>query len=63
MSKLILDLYQQEDVLTISLELLGKVLCTNFYGKLTSVIVVETEAYRGTMDKASYAYGGANQKN
>ena len=59
MSKLTLDFYQREDVLLISRELLGKVLCTNFHGNLTSGIIVETEAYAGVTDKASHAYGGS----
>ena len=62
MPKLPLDFYQREDVLTISRELLGKVLCTNFHGELTSGIIVETEAYAGTTDKASHAYGGRRTK-
>ena len=62
MSKLQADFYQREDVLLISRELLGKVLCTNFYGKLTSGIIVETEAYAGVTDKASHAYGGRRTK-
>jgi DNA-3-methyladenine glycosylase len=62
MSKLPDDFYQREDVLVISRELLGKVLCTNFYGKLTSGIIVETEAYAGVTDKASHAYGGRRTK-
>ena len=62
MSKLPADFYQREDVLVISRELLGKVLCTNFHGKLTSGIIVETEAYAGVTDKASHAYGGRRTK-
>ena len=62
MSKLLADFYQREDVLIISRELLGKVLCTNFHGKLTSGIIVETEAYAGVTDKASHAYGGRRTK-
>ena len=62
MSKLSADFYQREDVLVISRELLGKVLCTNFHGKLTSGIIVETEAYAGITDKASHAYGGRRTK-
>ena len=58
MSKLTLEFYQRKDVLLISRELLGKVLCTNFHNKLTSGIIVETEAYGGITDKASHAYGG-----
>ena len=62
MSKLSADFYQREDVLLISRELLGKVLCTNFHGKLTSGIIVELEAYAGVTDKASHAYGGRRTK-
>ena len=62
MSKLTMEFYQREDVLLISRELLGKVLCTNFHGKLTSGIIVETEAYAGVTDKASHAYGGRRTK-
>ena len=62
MSKLTLDFYQREDVLTISQELLGKVLCTNINDNLTCGIIVETEAYGGTTDKASHAYGGRRTK-
>ena len=58
MSKLTVEFYQQEDVLLISRALLGKVLCTNFHNKMTSGIIVETEAYGGITDKASHAYGG-----
>jgi len=58
LSKLGIDFYQREDVLTISKELLGKILCTNFHGKLTTGFIVETEAYAGVDDMASHAYGG-----
>ena len=43
-------------------ELLGKVLCTQFDGNLTSGIIVETEAYAGVTDQASHAYGGRRTK-
>ncbi len=62
MSKLPADFYQREDILIISRELLGKVLCTNFHNKMTSGIIVETEAYAGKTDKASHAYGGRRTK-
>ncbi len=52
------DWYQRKDVVQLSKELLGKVLCTNFNGEFTSGIIVETEAYAGITDKASHAYGG-----
>ncbi|HRD40105.1 MAG TPA: DNA-3-methyladenine glycosylase, partial [Bacteroidia bacterium] len=39
-------------------EMLGKVLVTKFYNKLTAGIITETEAYDGVNDKACHAYGG-----
>ena len=56
MSKLSADFYQREDVLTISRDLLGKVLCTRFDDYLTSGIIVETEAYLGIKDRASHSF-------
>lgn len=50
--------YDRSNVLTISKELLGKVLVTNFDGELTSGRIVEVEAYNGVGDRASHAYGG-----
>ena len=50
--------YIREDVIKIARELLGKVLVTNFDNIRTSGIIVETEAYLGTRDKASHAHGG-----
>ena len=58
MSKLPMDFYQQEDVLTISKKLLGKILCSKFDSNLTSGIIIETEAYAGETDRASHAYNG-----
>lgn len=52
------DFYLHNDVIHLSRELIGKVLCTNFNGQLTSGIIVETEAYRAPDDRASHAYGG-----
>ena len=57
MKKLNQDFYLEPDIIKISRKLLGKVLCTNFQGQLTSGIIVETEAYAGINDKASHAYG------
>ena len=56
--KLSLDFYIREDVVQISRELLGKVLCTKLDGQVTKAIITETEAYAGVGDKASHAYGG-----
>jgi DNA-3-methyladenine glycosylase len=50
--------YAQENVLQIARELLGKILVTNFNGRITSGRIVETEAYNGITDKASHAFGG-----
>ncbi len=56
--KLTKEFYLRENVLTISKELLGKFLYTNFNGQLTGGMITETEAYRAPEDKASHAYGG-----
>lgn len=56
--KLPLDFYLSNDVVEVSRELLGKVLCTKQYGQVSKVVITETEAYAGTDDKASHAYGG-----
>ena len=57
MEKLPLTFYQKANVCTIAQELLGKLLVTRFEGHLTSGRIVETEAYNGTIDKASHAFG------
>jgi DNA-3-methyladenine glycosylase len=49
--------YLRDDVVAISRELLGKVLCTEIDGQFTSMVITETEAYAGISDKASHAYG------
>lgn len=56
--KLERDFYLRDDVVRISRELLGKVLCTRFGGELTSGVITETEAYRGRGDKACHANDG-----
>lgn len=60
--KLNSSFYERDDVLQISRELLGKVLCTNLAGATTRTIITETEAYAGVGDKASHAYGGRRTK-
>lgn len=57
MSKLSSGFYQQEDVVALAWQLLGKRLYTCVNGVLTGGIIVETEAYNGITDKASHAYG------
>ncbi len=54
--------YLREDVVNVSRDLLGKVLCTNLNGQLTKIIITETEAYAGDTDKASHAFGGRRTK-
>lgn len=61
--KLNCDFYQREDVVQISRELIGKVLCTNINGSsLTSGIITETEAYCGRNDKACHAHGKRTER-
>lgn len=50
--------YLRADVVRIARELLGTVLCSRFHGRLTSGIIVETEAYAGIGDRASHAWNG-----
>jgi DNA-3-methyladenine glycosylase len=55
-SKLKPGFYLREDVLEITHELIGKFLVTNMEGTVTSGMIVEAEAYNGSIDKASHAY-------
>jgi DNA-3-methyladenine glycosylase len=50
--------YDRPDVVKIAKELLGKIIVTMFDGQFTAGRIVETEAYKGVVDKASHAYGG-----
>lgn len=58
MRKLPLSFYNRKDVVKIARELLGKIIVTNFSGKITSGKIVETEAYVGIIDKASHSFSG-----
>jgi DNA-3-methyladenine glycosylase len=49
--------YQSDDVVSISKELLGKMIYTSFDGVVTGGMIVETEAYRAPDDKACHAFG------
>ncbi len=60
--KLNKDFYTQEDVVQIAKDLLGKVLVTQINEIITSGIIVETEAYRGSDDKACHAYPNKKTK-
>ena len=52
-----LSYFQNDDVLKISRELLGKFLFTRVDDSFTGGMIVETEAYRGPEDRASHAFG------
>lgn len=54
--KLPRSFYERDDVVQISKELIGKVLCTHINGVFTSGMIVETEAYNGRTDRACHAY-------
>ncbi len=56
--KLPQSFYLGDDVVSISRELLGKVLCTHIGGVVTRAWIIETEAYAGVDDRASHAWGG-----
>jgi DNA-3-methyladenine glycosylase len=50
------EYYQNNDVVFLAKDLLGKVLLTEIEGILTSGIIVETEAYKAPEDRASHAF-------
>jgi DNA-3-methyladenine glycosylase len=54
--RLPLTFYQQEDVVSVASQLLGKYVYSQIDGKITGGIIVETEAYRGPDDRGSHAY-------
>jgi len=60
--KLERSFYVRDDVVQISRELLGKVLCSKIDGTVTKALITETEAYAGIGDKASHAWGGRRTK-
>ena len=60
--KLPLSYYQNEDVVFLAKDLIGKVLCTQLNGQSCKGIITETEAYAGVTDKASHAYDNLRTK-
>lgn len=62
MKKLPKSYYQQQDVVDLAKDLLGKKLCTAFDNQLTSGIITETEAYSSTGDKACHAFDNRRTK-
>lgn len=61
--KLSRSFYERDDVVQIARDLLGKILCTNIGGTITSGKIVETEAYCGKNDLACHAcvFGKTNR--
>ena len=62
-NKLPRSFYTRTNVVTVARDLLGKLLVvpTN-NGERVSGIIVETEAYRGPLDRAAHSYGGRRTK-
>jgi DNA-3-methyladenine glycosylase len=61
--KLAREFYTRPNVVTVARDLLGKVLVVPArVGKRVSGIIVETEAYRGPLDRAAHSYGGRRTK-
>ncbi len=58
MDKIGKEFYLNENVTQVAVDLLGKRLCTNIDGELTTGIIVETEAYSGRNDQACHANNG-----
>lgn len=55
--------YTRPNVVTVARDLLGKLLVVpDKNGRRVSGIIVETEAYRGPMDRAAHSYGGRRTK-
>ncbi|SKD09786.1 DNA-3-methyladenine glycosylase [Chitinophaga ginsengisegetis] len=62
MAKLKHEFYQQHEVTTIAKQLLGKILVTHINGVRTAGMIVETEAYAGSGDRASHAWNNRRTK-
>lgn len=60
--KLPAEFYLRDDVVQVSRDLLGKVLCTKINGAVTKAVITETEAYAGIDDRASHAYSDRRTK-
>jgi DNA-3-methyladenine glycosylase len=56
------DFYLRGDVVQVSRDLLGKVLCSRVNGAVARALITETEAYAGVGDRASHAWGGRRTK-
>ncbi len=56
--KLSHDFYLYDNVVAIAKELIGKVLFSCIDNQITAGVIIETEAYNGTDDRACHAFGG-----
>ncbi|MCL1849971.1 MAG: DNA-3-methyladenine glycosylase [Bacteroidetes bacterium] len=54
--------YLHHDVVFLAKDLIGKYLFTKIDGQLSGGIITETEAYKGTEDRACHAFGGRRTK-
>ena len=54
--------YQRADVVSITKDLLGKIIVTRFDNTLTAGRIVEAEAYNGPFDKAAHSYNNRSTK-
>lgn len=62
-NKLLRSFYTRPNVVTVARELLGKLLVVPAAdGQRVSGVIVETEAYRGPLDRAAHSYGGRRTK-
>ena len=62
-SKLPRSFFTRSNVVTVARDLLGKLLVVPAAaGQRVSGIIVETEAYRGPLDRAAHSYGGRRTK-
>ena len=60
--KLAKDYFLTDDVVAVARDLIGKSLFTMVDGQLAGGVICETEAYKGTADRASHAFGGRRTK-
>src|SRR5690554_6144916 len=55
--------FYNNDTLTVSKRLLGKRVVRNLNGVILEAMIVETEAYIGTIDAAAHSYRGMTDRN
>jgi len=55
--------FYSRNVITVAKDLLGKIFVKIIEGKILAGIIVETEAYDGSMDKAAHSFNGKTKRN